>query len=205
VSFDIAQINLGPDTTLCFGDSIILKAPAGYNNYRWQDNSTDTLINAKNSGIYMLSARSSLGCLVRDTVAVNVKPWPAAPEILADTVICQGDTLFLAVQGAPDAKFTWFSPDGLQFDADSLRINPGEEAREGAWRVTQTLNGCPGPEGTVTIRIDPSPQPLIKGDTTICEGEFAELSAPGDYLSWLWSNGQTTSGILQDLAPIRYP
>ena len=50
------NINLQSDTTLCFGDSILLDAGPGHNNYLWNTGETDQTIYVSSSGIYSVIA-----------------------------------------------------------------------------------------------------------------------------------------------------
>jgi gliding motility-associated-like protein len=47
---------LGNDTVLCEGQSVLLQAPLGYENYLWSNGSSGTALTASNSGIYILTA-----------------------------------------------------------------------------------------------------------------------------------------------------
>jgi PKD repeat protein len=49
-------INLGPDTTICQGQSLTLTAPAGYDFYKWSNNSQSNSITVVNSGTYSVTA-----------------------------------------------------------------------------------------------------------------------------------------------------
>lgn len=45
-------IDLGPDTSLCQGESIVLDAGPGFDTYTWQDNSTNQTLTASTTGTY---------------------------------------------------------------------------------------------------------------------------------------------------------
>ena len=50
------DINLQSDTSLCYGDSILLDAGPGHNNYLWNTGETDQTIYVSSSGIYSVIA-----------------------------------------------------------------------------------------------------------------------------------------------------
>ena len=60
--------------------------------------------------------------------------------------------------------------------------------------VNETLNGCIGPDSTVTVEIIPQPFIATSADTAICNGDSAVIQI--DSLSGgsqlIWSNGDTT-------------
>jgi gliding motility-associated-like protein len=49
-------INLGPDTTICQGQSLTLSAPAGYDFYKWSTGTQGTSITVTTPGTYFVSA-----------------------------------------------------------------------------------------------------------------------------------------------------
>ena len=59
--------------------------------------------------------------------------------------------------------------------------------------VTNDL-GCSAVE-EVGVLVNAIEVPVIEGETTICEGEKTVLTVLGDYESYLWSDGSTTSSI----------
>lgn len=67
------SVSLGPDTTICQGSSVVLRA-SGTNaiSYLWQDSTlADTLL-VSNSGLYAVKIMDSLGCTNSDSVNVFV-------------------------------------------------------------------------------------------------------------------------------------
>lgn len=57
-----ATVDLGPDTLgLCAGDSILLDAGAGYDNYDWSTGDTSQTIYASNSGSYSVTVGDGVG------------------------------------------------------------------------------------------------------------------------------------------------
>jgi gliding motility-associated-like protein len=62
-------VNLGPDTSICLGDTILLQGPAA-DSYLWQDGSTGRDYTVTNDGVYTLMA-SANGCPGKDTITVS--------------------------------------------------------------------------------------------------------------------------------------
>ncbi|WP_240163566.1 SdrD B-like domain-containing protein [Spirosoma taeanense] len=76
----IPTIQVVGASSLCYGDSVTLKAPAGAASYKWSNNATTQSIVVKTSGSYTVQLFDSKGCssVKSDPVAVNVaEPIPA--------------------------------------------------------------------------------------------------------------------------------
>jgi gliding motility-associated-like protein len=65
----------------------------------------------------------------------------------------------------------------------------------GNYSVIQTVNGCDSPPAQFNIVVNESSTVSITGDTLICEGELATLTAEGEYSAITWSNGSTEETI----------
>ncbi len=64
--------DLGADTTICSGDSIILTALCKNSlSYLWSTGATTASITAKTPGIYWVRTTTSTSCIVRDTVVLT--------------------------------------------------------------------------------------------------------------------------------------
>jgi hypothetical protein len=69
--------SLGKDTTIAVYDSLLLKVPAKYTQFRWHDNSSDPVYVAKSSGRkpgtipYWLEVTDSLSCSYSDTITIT--------------------------------------------------------------------------------------------------------------------------------------
>jgi gliding motility-associated-like protein len=66
-------VSLGPDRTICAGDTILLNAlnAGGVTNYLWQDNTTEPNYVVKAPGTYWVMATDRNGCASSDTVVVK--------------------------------------------------------------------------------------------------------------------------------------
>ncbi|MCD4788518.1 MAG: choice-of-anchor L domain-containing protein, partial [Bacteroidales bacterium] len=65
-------VNLGPDTTICIGDTLILDAGSGYSSYLWQDNSTGQVYFATETGYYWVEVTNEDGCAAIDSLYLYV-------------------------------------------------------------------------------------------------------------------------------------
>lgn len=62
-------IDLGPDTTLCQGETLILVATTPNTTYLWQDNSTNPTFSVTQQGTYWVQAIEN-NCTVTDSVLI---------------------------------------------------------------------------------------------------------------------------------------
>jgi hypothetical protein len=82
------QIDIGVDTVICPGNSIRIVAKPGYQTYRWQDGSTDSVFTVTQPGDYWVVATDSCGNPFSDSL--HVAPLPPIPfEIGPDIRICE--------------------------------------------------------------------------------------------------------------------
>lgn len=189
VEINITQplpVKLGDDTSICKGDSILLDAGAGFNNYEWSNGATTQTIEANQAAAYSVKALSPNGCYGRDTLKVKqLYPLPK-PKLNPDYWLCVGETRTLAA-GPDYSSYLW--QDGstqstLQIDTTGTY-----------WVQVVDGNGCTGRD-TVTIdNIIGNPSFFMPTDTVICGGYPNTITAPAGYVSYNWSNGANTQAI----------
>jgi len=182
-------------TTLCSGESVILKTAAA-TSYQWfKDGSkiasgTAPNIEVSNSGSYTVVATNNSGCAsaISAAAVVIVNPLPPTPVVTAsgNTSICEGSSVLLATSAAN--AYQWFkngSPvsegRGQSFSASTA----------GTYTVVVTnSNGCASAASqpvTVFVRAIPAtPVVTLSGNTTFCSGGKVVLTAnSGSSLQWL--------------------
>ena len=74
-------INLGNDTTLCEGQTIILNDSILYITYLWQDSSTNATYIVNQAGTYWVRAIIDSNCFATDSIHVLYNPSPTTPTI----------------------------------------------------------------------------------------------------------------------------
>jgi gliding motility-associated-like protein len=86
-------VELGNDTTIWLGDTLVLDAGPGYNSYLWQDGSTDQYYTVFEGGLYHVTVNNNCGT-DSDTIMIAVIPPPG--NILgSDTTLILGDDFYL--------------------------------------------------------------------------------------------------------------
>lgn len=103
------SIDLGPDTTLCTGNTLALDATTNEVTYRWQDGSAAPTFTVQAAGTYHVTL-SKPGCdVVSDTIMVDMMPLPVI-ALGADRSLCANTTTTLGT--APEAGTTYLWSDG---------------------------------------------------------------------------------------------
>ncbi|MCB9293599.1 MAG: gliding motility-associated C-terminal domain-containing protein [Lewinellaceae bacterium] len=189
-----AQAALPSCPGLCDGQAqaFPIGGTPGYT-YLWPAGDTTSTVFGLCAGTYTVTVADARGC--RDSVTITVGDPEqlhanAGPSLFA----CAGDPVTLiasATGGDGDYSFEWI---GFPGSMGELTVTPDGstvyilEAVDG--------KGCMDSD-TVDIIVVNNPEPEITGDTTFCQGQGTTLEA-GEYESYLWSNGETTSFIVID-------
>ena len=174
-------INLGPDTAICSGDSIILNA--GHQNntsYIWQNGSTDSLFVVNQSGWYIVTLENT-NCYFTDSIYVGIIDLPEI-DLGNDTTICQGETILLS-SNILGAFYLW--QDGS--------TSPNYLVDQTGWyQLTVSAGSCSNTD-SIYITVNPSPIIDLGPDLTVCEDENIELNAGYPGASYTWQDGSTDS------------
>lgn len=190
VSVDInpsPTVDLGSDTVICTGSSLLLEPGPQYSSYLWQDNSTLPLYTVINTGIYSVTVTNIFDCPATDEIFIDV----TQPDIDLgnDTIVCLGDTLWLD-PGQGYTSYLW--QDNSVFSLFPVVI-------EGNYSVEVTDEyGCVANE---SVAVDGVPKPVanIGGDQTLCTGDTIWLEATNGPFQYAWNGepGEATLEITQ--------
>ena len=174
-----ASISLGNDTSICNHDTVQLLIAGNFTSIIWQDGSTGSTYTVTQSGDYKVTATTSLGCTVADSIVVTVHS--PTVDLGDDTTLCPNSTLHLAVSG----NFTSIIWQNNSTGATYLVHHAGLYYVH----VTDSF-GCHAGD---SIRVTYYPQIQFDCQSTIrlCT-ETVNLSVGGPYSSYSWSNGVTT-------------
>lgn len=66
------MVDIGSDTILCMGDSLVLDATFAGGTYLWQDNSTASTLVARDSGTYWVQVKGTNGCTTTSSLQVQI-------------------------------------------------------------------------------------------------------------------------------------
>ncbi len=93
----VDSLPLIKDTTVCENDlGFRVSIPEGHLSYLWSNGASTPSVEITEGGIYTVTVNTIHGCLISDTISVNILPRPQ-PRIGSDTLVCfaRGDTLSL--------------------------------------------------------------------------------------------------------------
>jgi len=178
-------VNIGNDTSICGGDSIVLDAGNPGATYNWSTGDTTQTITVDTAGTYWVEVNDS-NCIGMDTIIIIDS---ALIVVLgADMTICSGDSIVLDA-GNPGATYNWSTGDTTQI----ITIDTA-----GTYWVEVNDSNCIGVD-TIII-IDSALIVALGADTSFCEGDSIGLDAGNPGSTYLWSTGDTTQTIIVDTA-----
>ncbi|MCO6480190.1 MAG: gliding motility-associated C-terminal domain-containing protein [Phaeodactylibacter sp.] len=132
---------LGPDTTLCEGERLLLDASSSNATYEWNTGQTGPQLSVAQAGQYAVTVtKTDTVCVAEDYIDVGLIPLPKV-GLGTDTMLCEGQSLLLRSTFEGGEQF-W--QDGST--SDTFRVR-----RSGLYELTVS-NEC----GTVSdaIRVD---------------------------------------------------
>lgn len=173
-----AAIQLGPDKSFCSGDSVVLDAGTSFSSYAWSTGAVSQKIVVYAKDIYTVSATNSLGCVSKDTLALNTYPNPVV-QLGNDFSLCRGSSKTL--DAGVFSSYLW---NDLSTGRTLLVNNVGLYSV----KVTDQ-NNCVGSDSIVVASILPIPANFLPADTLLCQYETIQLAATGNFSGYTWSTG----------------
>lgn len=117
---DIPVVQLGNDTMLCHGETLMLNAFYPASNYSWQDGSTSETFSISESGTYQVTVSNGCG---ETTTFKRVHFFePIEVDLGKDTSLCEGETYLLEAFSKSAEQYIW--NDGSTEDANYIN-GPG--------------------------------------------------------------------------------
>jgi hypothetical protein len=178
-------VNLGKDTVLCAGGSIVLNAGNPGLSFLWNTGATTQTINVNATATYYVTVKNAYGCKASDTINVKVLP-PLYVNLGNDLTLCYGASATLnAGNGA--VSYLWNTGATMQ----TIVVNS-----TGKYYVTvKNSYGCTASD-TINVKVLPPLYVNLGNDTTItlCKGQFI-LDAGAGATAYLWNTGATTQTI----------
>lgn len=175
-------INLGNDTTICNGQSLVLKSGVTGTTYAWSDGSINPTLTVTQAGLYWLNVTQP-NCSGRDSIDISLAQPPVAFSLGSDANLCDGNSLTLKPLPAPVGTYQWQD----NSSKDSLVVN-----KSGAYSLTVT-NSCGSVNDAVTITTNATPTVILPPDTILCDETSFDIAATATAtsLSYKWTDGST--------------
>jgi gliding motility-associated-like protein len=168
---------------VCEGESLVLNAGAGFEEYLWSNQSLNPTLTVNTSGTYSVIVTDINGCTAEQSVQAVINANPE-PSILGATTFCTGNEITISLD---DTYATYQWSNGM--NTQSIQVNTG-----GNYSVVVSLSsGCTA-EAQISISENDNLQPTIDGDLSFCGGGSTMLTAsPG--FTYEWSNNMNTQSI----------
>tara|TARA_R110002050_G_scaffold221792_2_gene357659 strand:- start:15598 stop:18330 length:2733 start_codon:yes stop_codon:yes gene_type:complete len=173
-------VDLGNDTTICQGDTIVLNPMNTNATFRWQDQSVNPTFSVGQPGLYWVEVDSN-NCLASDSIQVVVQPLPTV-SLGNDTALCNGDTL---VKSGLNVNGSYLWQDNSTNSSLSI-------TQSGIYWVETAVDLCRQSD-TITVTFNPIPEINLGVDTVICFPDTLKLNANYAGSSYLWQDNTTSS------------
>lgn len=172
-------VEIGPDTSICPGDSFLLDAGNPGASYQWFSGDTTQVVSVSQPGTYGVNVDQN-GCLGSDSMVLS-NVVPLFLDLGRDTVLC-GDSLVL--QGGFADNYQWSTGETTP---NIMVIDTG--------LVFLTIsNSCQSIQDSIHIGIGALPQVSLPDNIRLCGRESLTLSAGnnGEMTSWQFLNNGGT-------------
>jgi gliding motility-associated-like protein len=171
-------VYLGSDTSLCEGDSLLLRSNINNASYLWSTGETTSTVHVKQTGNYWLKASNGT-CSVSDTIHVTFNKKPIF-SLGNDTSLCEHAVLLLNAGITGD--YLW--KDGSTNSNYTIQ-------NAGLYTLQVTQNGCSSSD-SILVNYKPLPVVHLGNDTGFCAGESLLLNAFSSNInSYLWQDNST--------------
>jgi len=184
-------VDLGADTIICPGDSIMLDAGNPGLNYLWSTGDTTQTLTISNSGTYWVSVVNGSGCTGSDTVYIQVDTCLplVANFTISDTAFCEGDCINLTdLSTGNPTSWQWTFNAGTP--PSSSEQNPIDICflTAGTYTIELIVTNTFGADtSTLTIQVYATPVINIGNDASINLGDSIILNATGTNGTYTWS------------------
>lgn len=189
-TFPRISFDLGNDTTICKGDTILLDASTnGIVNYVWNNGSSASTQNVNAAGTYAVEVSNH--CEVKiDQIDVQVLDLPDLTNYV-DTFFCQESSINLAPPQDVD-HYMW----SVQGSPEQLEIN-----EPGTYSISAS-NFCGESNAVFSVIELNAPDIQLGSDTVLCNGESIEVDLTMPFTTVLWSDGDTSAYRILDSAGV---
>jgi len=173
-------VNLGNDTSLCAGETLVLNSTTTNATYQWQDSSSNPTFTVTQQGIYWVNVTVN-NCSATDSLNVNYNTAPLV-NLGNDTTLCNGETLTLNSTTA-NATYLW---------QDNSTNPTYTVSQPGTYWVDVTVNNCSAAD-SLNVSYIPAPLVNLGNDTSLCQGETLMLNTTTTNATYLWQDNSANS------------
>jgi gliding motility-associated-like protein len=177
----LPQPDLGGDTAICAGQSLLLNPGITGTQYIWSNGATTPTITVSTPGLYSVQIINP-PCTVSTAMNLSITPLPVV-NLGADTTLCPNNSIVLNAQN-PGATYLW---------SNSATTQTITTSAAGNYAVTVTAQNCSASD---TISISTTQNLELDEAVSLC-GSFTPLvlDAGNTGATYLWSTGDNTQTI----------
>jgi len=178
--------DLGSDTTLCTGESLLLDVTTGGGTYLWQDNSVNSTFNVTLPGQYWVEVTGNCG-VGSDTINVNFIALPTI-DLGNDTSLCPGQNIMLDATTV-GSTYLW----------QDLSVGPTYPVSIPGLYWVEVSTSCGVITDSINVTLGSGPDVDLGVDTLLCAGGTLLLDATTIGATYLWQDNSInpTFSVLQ--------
>ncbi len=185
--FIVDQVLIGGAFSYCAGSSAQLNTADNFVSWIWTTGDTTQTIEVSQPGIVGVTVTDVNGCTSKVAAMINEKD-EIEVSILGKDKICLGESTQL--DAGDFDSWQWNGPTG------SFNTRTIEVSEAGVYTVIiEDKNGCLG-SGEIEVSYNEIIDPIIDGQSELCNSGSTYISVNDDYLQYLWSTGELGPGIL---------
>jgi len=178
-------VQIAGSNYVCAGGIATLTA-SGANTYLWntEEITPSISVTPATATTYSVTGYDTNGCSTTVSRVMNVQPLPVI-QVLGTKTICAGQSTTLTATGG--TMYSWSTND----TTSSVVVAP-ETSQSYVVSVTNAY-GCMA-SSAVAVNVNPLPNIVFNGNTTICAGSTTTITAVGAS-SYAWSTGAQTANV----------
>ncbi|GAB3775145.1 hypothetical protein GCM10028818_18840 [Spirosoma horti] len=185
-------------TKLCFGDSVILKAPAGASGYKWSNKATTQSIVVKTSGTYDVQLFDQKGCssVKSDAVTVNVAEPVKAPIVSNLRNECPSKIVDLTKALSSTTVGSSYIYRICECNTSNIVTRPDSVCEGNYWILERSASGCLSAPVKVVVKVFNCATDTLATDVSIAKlasTAFVKNGAPVTYTITVSNAGPHTA------------
>ena len=108
-----------------------------------------------------------------------------------DLQLCEGESFQLGATDLADANYLWQGPNFFESEEQFPFVEQSSLVMEGRYEVIGIVSGCATFPAFLDVDILENPSPNLGEDAIICVKQLEVSLNPGNFVSYLWSDGST--------------
>ncbi|WP_332367731.1 gliding motility-associated C-terminal domain-containing protein [Spirosoma telluris] len=151
----VPVITIQGSRNLCYGDSVVLSAPAGADGYKWSDGETKQQIVVKQSGTYSVVLFDSKGCSSVESASVTVQVAnPVLPPLVTNLRnTCPSKIVDLTKALSTTTAGSSYIYRICECVTSNIVIRPDSVCEGTYWIVEKTAQGCVSAPVKVEVKV----------------------------------------------------